>query len=414
MNHTIQMTQTLTMTMNDNFNLKPQQRPEEILKDKIVLVTGGTGSFGNAVVERLSDLTLKRIIIFSRDEKKQNDMRNYYNNPLLKFIIGDVRDKESLDRIMEGVDYIFHAAALKQVPSCEFFPLEAIKTNIFGAQNVIELAEKHNVKRLVILSTDKAAYPINVMGMTKALMEKIMIAASRRMVENNNQHTIFCGTRYGNVLYTRGSVLPHFVETIKQNKPLTLTNGKMTRFLLPLPQSVDLVLYALTKGENGDMYIRKSPATTMEILAQAVCEIFNHKPGYQEVGIRAGEKMHETLITREEMVRAQDQGNYYRIPSESQGLEYQKYFEEGKRIDIDEIEPFTSSNTRILTREETIELLLTLPEIQHEQENFKRGEAIKSAVDSLLRIDTNNSGKQPTRLSETEIFQRSPATVKQN
>lgn len=339
-------------------------RYKKDIKGKVILVTGGTGSFGNAVVSGLLKFEPQRIIIFSRDEKKQHDMRYEYNCPLLKFVIGDVRERESLDRIMEGVDYIFHAAALKQVPACEFFPLEAIKTNVLGAHNVISMAIKHKAKRLVILSTDKAVYPINAMGLTKALMEKVMIADARRISEENNGHTILCGTRYGNVLYTRGSVVPYFVELIKKNEQLTVTNGEMTRFLLPLSESVDLVLHAMTNGQNGDMYVRKAPATTMETLAQAVCKIFNYKKGYKTVGIRAGEKMHETLVSQEEMVRAEDQGDYYRIPPESQGLEYQKYYDVGKKADFDNVEPFTSANTKQLSLKETVALLKTLPEIQ--------------------------------------------------
>lgn len=342
------------------------------IKDRVILVTGGTGSFGNAVVDGLLKFEPQRIIILSRDEKKQHDMRYEYDSPLLKFVIGDVREQESLDRVMEGVDYVFHAAALKQVPSCEFFPMEAIKTNVLGAHNVITVAIKHKVKRLVILSTDKAVYPINAMGITKALMEKVMIADARKISEENNGHTVLCGTRYGNVLYTRGSVLPHFIELMKRGEQLTVTNGEMTRFLLPLSESVDLVLHAMTNGKNGDMYVRKAPATTIEILAQAVCEIFDYKKGYKTVGIRAGEKMHEVLVSKEEMVRAQDEGDYFRILPESQGLDYQKYYEEGKKLSPDRIDPFTSANTRQLDLKETIELLNTIPEIKVELVNFKR------------------------------------------
>lgn len=343
------------------------------IKGKVILVTGGTGSFGNSAVSGLLKFEPQRIIIFSRDEKKQHDMRNLYDSPLLKFVIGDVRERESLERIMDGVDYIFHAAALKQVPSCEFFPLEAVKTNILGAHNVITTAIKHQVKRLVILSTDKAVYPINAMGLSKAMMEKVMIADARKIAEENNTHTTLCGTRYGNVLYTRGSVVPYFIELIKKGEQLTVTNGEMTRFLLPLSESVDLVLHAMTNGKNGDMYVRKAPATSMETLAQAVCELFNYKKGYKIVGIRAGEKMHETLVSQEEMARAQDQGEYFRIPAESQGLEYQKYYKEGKKVQIDRIEPFTSSNAKQLNLKETVALLKTIPEIQAELTLWKNG-----------------------------------------
>lgn len=336
------------------------------IKDKVILITGGTGSFGTNVIEKLLTFNPKRIIIFSRDEKKQFDMRNFYNSPLLKFVIGDVRDKDSLDKVMRGVDYVFHAAALKQVPSCEFFPIEAVKTNIIGANNVIELSEHHNVERLVILSTDKAVYPINAMGMTKALMEKTMIAAARKISEANNTKTTLCGVRYGNVMYSRGSVIPFFVDLIKQGKPLSVTDGSMTRFLLPLPNSVDLVLFALTYGENGCMYVRKSPASTIETLVKAICKIFNHKKGYVQVGIRAGEKMHETLISAEEFIRAQDMGNYYKIPPETQGLDYNKYFFRSKKTSAKNTQSYTSENTKRLNLRETIEFLRRLPEIKEE------------------------------------------------
>lgn len=349
---------------------------ERKIRGKVILVTGGTGSFGNSVVERLLNLKLKRIIIFSRDEKKQHDMRNLYNNPLLKFVIGDVRDKASLDRVMSGVDFVFHAAALKQVPSCEFFPIEAVKTNVLGAHNVITAAIENKVKTLVILSTDKAVYPINAMGISKAMMEKVMIADSRKILEENNGHTTLCGTRYGNVLYTRGSVLPFFVEMMKRGEVLPVTNNQMTRFLLPLSQSVDLVLYAMINGRNGDMYVRKAPATTIEVLAQAICQIFNYKKGYKEVGVRAGEKMHEVLVSEEEMTRAEDQGDYYRIAPESQGLDYQKYYTVGKKAQTHS-GSFTSANTKQLDLKETIDLLMTLPEIKEELNNFSQNGEVK-------------------------------------
>src|SRR3989344_2299540 len=364
-----------------------QAQIEKRIKNSVILVTGGTGSFGNAVVERLLKLSPKKIIIFSREEKKQHDMRNLYNSPLLKFVIGDVRDKESINKVMGGVDFVFHAAALKQVPSCEFFPIEAIKTNILGAHNVIASAIAHQIKTLVILSTDKAVYPINAMGMSKALMEKVMIADARKISEENNKHTTLCGTRYGNVLFTRGSVLPFFIEMMKKGEPLPVTNNQMTRYLLPLPQSVDLVLHAMLNGKNGDIYVRKAPAATMEIVAQAICQIFNYKKGYREVGVRAGEKMHETLISQEEMFRAEDQGDYFRIPPEAQGLEYQKYFSIGKKVKAENLEPYTSGNTQRLNLEETIKVLLTLPEIQDELGIIQRNQAVKSALDSLLQVD---------------------------
>ncbi|OGE18073.1 hypothetical protein A3F00_02050 [Candidatus Daviesbacteria bacterium RIFCSPHIGHO2_12_FULL_37_11] len=391
--------------MTDKQNLKHSSKIKNAIKGKVILVTGGTGSFGNAVTSRLLDLNPKRIIIFSRDEKKQHDMRNLYSSPLLKFIIGDVRDKESVSKAMDGVDYIFHAAALKQVPTCEFFPLEAIKTNVLGAHNVVTSAIEHKVKTLVILSTDKAVYPINAMGISKALMEKVMIADARNIGEEKNQFTTLCGTRYGNVLFTRGSVLPFFIEMMKKGESLPLTNGQMTRFLLPLPYSVDLVLYAMTHGNNGDMYVRKAPAATVETLAQAMCKIFDYKKGYKEVGVRAGEKMHETLISEEEMIRAEDQGDYFRIPPESQGLEYQKYFNIGKKIQAQNLEPYTSGNTKRLDVEETIKILLTLPEIQNELGTIQKNQAVKSALDSLLQV--NNITSQETFVSgEIKTFHR--------
>lgn len=391
--------------MNKKRNLLLQNKIINTIKGRVIIVTGGTGSFGNAVISRLLALKPQRIIIFSRDEKKQYDMRNLYNSTILKFVIGDVRDKESVSKIMGGVDYVFHAAALKQVPSCEFFPLEAIKTNVLGAHNVITSAVEHKVKTFVILSTDKAVYPINAMGMSKALMEKVMIADARKISEEKNIHTTLCGTRYGNVLFTRGSVLPFFIEMMKKGEPLPLTNGQMTRYLLPLPQSIDLVLYAMINGGNGDIYVRKAPATTMETLAQAVCKIFDYKKGYKEVGIRAGEKMHETLISQEEMLRAEDQGDYFRIPPEAQGLEYQKYFSIGKKVQAQNLEPYTSRNTERLDVEETIKILLTLPEIQAELETINRNQAVKNALDSLLQVN-NITSQQSFNSGEIRAFHR--------
>jgi len=340
-----------------------------LFKDKVFLVTGGTGSFGSTVISRLKEHHPRRIVIFSRDEKKQHDMRIHFNDDRLKFVIGDVRERVSLERVMEGVDYVFHAAALKQVPSCEFFPLEAIKTNILGGNNVIELAEAHHVKRLVVLSTDKAVYPINAMGMTKALMEKMMIAASRNLSDVKRQSVSLCGVRYGNVMYSRGSVIPFFIDQMKAGKELTVTNPDMTRFLLPLAQSVDLVFHALREGGNGNMYVRKSPAATVAVLAEAICKLFNYDKGYRLVGIRAGEKMHETLISEEEWLRAHDEGDFYRIEPESSGLDYEKYFAKGEQTPAD-MHSYTSANTRRLDVKETIDLLLTLPEVKMELEAF--------------------------------------------
>lgn len=333
---------------------------------KVVLITGGTGSFGNAMAERLLKLSPKKIIIFSRDEKKQFDMGNKFNDPRLKFVLGDVRDHETINNLMVGVDLVFHAAALKQVPNCEFFPIEAVKTNIIGAHNVISSAMHHRVERVVILSTDKAVHPINVMGMTKGLMERVMIAASR----SENSKTIVCGTRYGNVMYTRGSVLPYFVEKIKKGQPLTVTNGKMTRFMMPMSQATDLVLFALANGQNGEVYVRKAPASTMDDVAKATALIFNYEKGIEEIGTRPGEKMHESLVSPEEVFRAEDMGDYYKIMPEAQSGDYREYYFKGaKRADLPD-EGFTSENTKRLSLEETKQLILSLEEIQAELKNL--------------------------------------------
>lgn len=341
---------------------------KEKIKNKTILITGGTGSFGNTVVQKLLELSPRKVIIFSRDEKKQDDMRTEYNSPLLKFVIGDVRDKESVERAVEDVDYIFHAAALKQVPTCEFFPVEAVRTNILGTSNVLSAAVYHKVKRVVILSTDKAVYPINAMGMSKALMEKTMIAAAKNYPVGGGKETVFCGVRYGNVLYSRGSVIPHFVNQIKKGETLSVTNSEMTRFLLPLKDAVDLVMYAFLEGESGYIYVRKSPACTIKTLAQAVCRIFNYPQGYEEVGPRAGEKIAETLVSKEEKVRVKEVDMYYKIPPESQGLDYDKYLDihKGVATDFQKIDPYTSDNTQRLNVNQVVNLLLKLPEIQRE------------------------------------------------
>ncbi len=341
------------------------------IKGRTILITGGTGSFGNTVVGKLLDLNPKRIVIFSRDEKKQHDMRNKFDNPILRFVIGDVRDIESVRKVTQGIDYVFHAAALKQVPTCEFFPLEAIKTNVIGAYNVISGAVENKVKKVVVLSTDKAVYPINTIGLSKAMMEKVMIAESRDVADNTKKSTVLCGVRYGNVLYTRGSVIPYFVSLIKQNKKLSVTSLGMTRFLLPLTDAVELVFFALLSGKNGYMYVRKSPACTLETLAKALCEIFKYEKGYAEVGLRAGEKMHETLVTQEEMLRSIDAGDYYKIPPESQGLDYNKYFLKGNRTEEKRVKKLTSENTTRLNVEQTINLLMRLPEIKQELKGLK-------------------------------------------
>ena len=344
---------------------------DNFYKNKDILVTGGCGSIGREIVKHLLNFDVKKIRVFDQNEfghhKLKNELKNYSN---VDYVVGNVREYDSLKPSVRGVDIVFHTAALKHLPFCETDPIEAVKTNILGAHNVITNAIEHKVKTLVILSTDKAVYPINAMGMSKAMMEKVMIADSRKIIESNNEHTVLCGTRYGNVLYTRGSVLPFFIEIMKRGEILPVTNSKMTRFLLPLSQSVDLVLYAMINGKNGDMYVRKAPATTIETLAQAMCEIFNYKKGYKEVGVRAGEKMHEVLVSEEEMTRAEDQGDYYRIAPESQGLDYQKYYSIGKKTHPEKIESFTSANTKQLNIQETIDLLLTLPEIKEELTNF--------------------------------------------
>lgn len=336
--------------------------------NKTILITGGTGSFGNAAVDALLRLNPKKIIIFSRDEKKQFDMGNKYNDDRLRFIVGDVRDRDVVFHAMYDVDYVFHAAALKQVPNCEFFPWEAIKTNSLGAHNVIDMAILQDVERVVILSTDKAVYPINVMGMTKALMERIMIAISRE----KRGKTILCGTRYGNVMYTRGSVIPFFVDLIKAGKPITITNPHMTRFMMPLTQSIDLVLFALTNGENGDIYVRKSPATTIGDLAQALVEIFNYNKGIEQIGTRPGEKLHESLISSEETFRVEDFGDYYKIHPEVPGMDYRQYYFKGKRNNTLPHEGYTSANTKRLSRDELKELLFSLDEIKKELKDFKK------------------------------------------
>lgn len=327
-----------------------------MFKDKILLITGGTGSFGNAVLKRFVNSDLKEIRIFSRDEKKQDDLRKKLNNPKVKFYIGDVRDPRSVNDVVKGVDFIFHAAALKQVPSCEFFPIQAVKTNVLGTDNVLESAIAHGVKKVVILSTDKAVYPINAMGMSKALMEKVMVARSRNQAANG---TVLCGTRYGNVMASRGSVIPLFVEQLKAGKELTITDPNMTRFMMTLGDAVDLVLYAFQHGIAGDIFVQKSPAATIETLARALRELYGLNNDIRIIGTRHGEKLYESLVNREEMVKAIDMGNYYRIPSDTRDLNYEQYFSEGE-ADISTVEEYHSHNTRRLDVEGTKELLLKL------------------------------------------------------
>lgn len=334
-----------------------------LFKDKVLLITGGTGSFGNAVLRRFLDSDVKEIRIFSRDEKKQDDMRHALQNPKVKFYIGDVRNRQSVDNVMTGVDYIFSAAALKQVPSCEFFPMEAVRTNVEGTNNVLESAIAHGVKKIVVLSTDKAAYPINAMGISKAMMEKVAIAKGRSL--GKDARTTICCTRYGNVMASRGSVIPLWVEQMIEGKPITITDPNMTRFMMTLDDAVDLVIYAWEHGENGDLFVQKAPAATLETLATALKETYakvNPKYGETEVkviGTRHGEKLYETLVTREEMARAIDMGNYFRIPCDTRDLNYDKFFTVGNE-DMSKIEDYHSHNTRRLDVEGMKELLLKL------------------------------------------------------
>ena len=319
--------------------------------DKTLLITGGTGSFGGAVLKRFLDSDLKEIRIFSRDERKQEDLRIGLNNDKLKFFIGDVRDFASVDSAMVGVDFVFHAAALKQVPSCEFYPMEAIKTNVIGTENVLTSAINQNVSKVICLSTDKAVYPINAMGQSKALMEKIMMAKSRGEIS-----TILCATRYGNVMASRGSVIPLFVNQIKNNISLTITDPKMTRYLMSLEESLDLVLHAFKEGKSGDIFVKKSPAASMEVLADAIREVFKSKAKIKIIGTRHGEKLYETLISREEMSKVEDMDKYFRIPSDNRDLNYSKYFTDGEKS-ITETEDYTSHNTKQLNVEETVSVL---------------------------------------------------------
>lgn len=333
-----------------------------MFKDKILLITGGTGSFGNAVLKRFINTNIKEIRIFSRDEKKQDDMRHHYDSPKIKYYIGDVRDKRSLDYAMQGVDYVFHAAALKQVPSCEFFPMEAVRTNVMGTENVIDSAIEHGVTRVINLSTDKAVYPINAMGISKSMGEKVAIAKARGV---SGDKTIICSTRYGNVMASRGSVIPLFVDQIKAGKPITITDPSMTRFMMTLEDAVDLVLYAFEHGKPGDIFVQKAPACTIETLAKAVIDLYKAKTEIKIIGTRHGEKVYETLINREEMVRAEDLGNYYRISPDSRDLNYERYFSEGESA-VSKMEDYTSHNTTILNVEEMKKLLLKLDEVRLE------------------------------------------------
>jgi UDP-N-acetylglucosamine 4,6-dehydratase/5-epimerase len=330
--------------------------------NKVLMITGGTGSFGNTVLKRFLSTDVREIRIFSRDEKKQEDMRIALNNSKLKFYIGDVRDYHSISQAMQGVDYVFHAAALKQVPSCEFYPMEAVKTNVLGTENVMNAAIANQVSRVVVLSTDKAVYPINAMGISKAMAEKLVVAKARLQPENS---TVFCSTRYGNVMASRGSVIPLFVSQLKSGQPLTITDPNMTRFLMSLEDSVDLVLYAFEHGTQGDIFVQKAPASTVQDLAVALKEVFNQNGEIRLIGTRHGEKLYESLISREEMAHAQDMGGYYRIPADNRDLNYAKYFSEGEEK-IAQFDDYTSHNTQRLNIEQVKALLLKLDYIQEE------------------------------------------------
>lgn len=331
-----------------------------MFKDKNLLITGGTGSFGNAVLRRFLKTNIREIRIFSRDEKKQDDMRQFYNDSKIKYYIGDVRNFESINSAMKGVDYVFQAAALKQVPSCEFFPIEAVRTNVLGCENVLNAAIENKVGRVIVLSTDKAVYPINAMGMSKALSEKVMVAKSRNL---NGTGMVFCGTRYGNVMASRGSVIPLFVDQIKNGQPLTITDPNMTRYMMTLDDAVDLVLFAFSNGNPGDIFVQKSPAATIEVLAKALLELYKADNPIKVIGTRHGEKLYETLVNREEMVKAEDLKDYYRIPADTRDLNYNRYFLEGE-AQISQMEEYTSHNTTRLDIEGTKKLLLKLDMIK--------------------------------------------------
>jgi UDP-N-acetylglucosamine 4,6-dehydratase/5-epimerase len=330
-----------------------------MFKDKILLISGGTGSFGNAILRRFLKTDIKEIRVFSRDELKQDNMRKLYNNEKLKFFIGDVRDTNSIDDAMHGVDFVFHAAALKQVPSCEFYPMQAVKTNVIGTENILNSAIKAGVKKVIALSTDKAVYPINAMGISKAMMERVIVSKGR-----NNSSTVIACTRYGNVMASRGSVIPLFINQIKNNLPITITDPEMTRFMMSLDQAVDLVLFAFKNGVSGDIFVQKAPAATVKLLAETLSRALNKiDHPIKVIGTRHGEKLYETLLTKEEMVKAVDMNNYYRIPADNRDLNYNKFFEEGEEI-ITQAGEYHSHNTHRLNQDELLDLLLNLREIQ--------------------------------------------------
>jgi UDP-N-acetylglucosamine 4,6-dehydratase len=333
-----------------------------LFKGKVLMITGGTGSFGRAVVSRFLETDIKEIRIFSRDEKKQEDMRILLSNSKLKFQIGDIRNLDSLEHATKGVDFIFHAAALKQVPSCEFYPMEAVRTNILGAENVMNASIKNNVKKVILLSTDKAVYPINAMGQSKAMMEKLMVAKSREMEEGE---TVFSATRYGNVMASRGSVIPLFISQIKQSQPITITDPAMTRYLMSLEESIDLVIHAFQHGDQGDIFVQKAPSSTVYDLAEALKSMFLSNSEVRIIGTRHGEKLYETLVSREEMSKVEDMGNYYRIPSDNRDLNYNKYFTDGEES-IADLDDYTSHNTRRLSQEEIEDILRGLDYVRGE------------------------------------------------
>ena len=333
---------------------------QSVFTNKTLLITGGTGSFGNAVLEKFLDSDIGEIRIFSRDEKKQDDMRTHYKNDKIKFYIGDVRDLQSLHSAMQGVDYVFSAAALKQVPSCEFYPMEAVRTNVMGTANTIEAAIQRGVKKVVVLSTDKAVYPINAMGMTKALMEKVMVAQSRNI---SAEQTLLSATRYGNVMASRGSVIPLFIDQILQGKPITITDPNMTRFMMSLEDAVELVMFAFNNSMQGDIFVQKSPASTIKDLAEVLIDIFHGKNEIQIIGTRHGEKLYEALLSREEAVKAENLDNYYRVPSDTRDLNYAQFFEEGSEK-ISMAQEYTSHNTKRLSKAELKVLLLNLPYVK--------------------------------------------------
>lgn len=339
-----------------------------MFNDKTLLITGGTGSFGNAVMKRFLDSDLKEIRIFSRDEKKQDDLRKKYKNDKLKFYLGDVRDLASVKNAMYGVDYIFHAAALKQVPSCEFFPMEAVKTNILGTDNVLTAAIEFGVKKVICLSTDKAAYPINAMGISKAMMEKVFVAKAKTI---SPEKTLICGTRYGNVMASRGSVIPLFIEQIKSGQPLTVTDPHMTRFLMSLDEAVELVVFAFNNAEAGDIMVQKSPASTIKDLAQALKELFNADNEIKIIGTRHGEKLYETLLTKEEYIVAEDLGKFFKVPADKRDLNYEKYFDNGD-INLSSEQEYNSHNTHILNIEQIKETLLSLETVRNELKDWNR------------------------------------------